>query len=123
MNIHRSRWTLTRRSMCAVWPVRAATPSRGDREVFRNRRDIFPRPGGCHRLSAHITSPFVVARLMRAGSAWTESDNWHTRVIMDMEQVLERAQGMLNGHKVFGEPIEIGGNTLLPVSTVRGGGG
>ena len=42
---------------------------------------------------------------------------------MDMEQVLERAQGMLNGHKVFGEPIEIGGNTLLPVSTVRGGGG
>jgi uncharacterized spore protein YtfJ len=42
---------------------------------------------------------------------------------MNIEQVLEGAQGTLNAHRVFGEPIEIDGNTILPTSAVRGGGG
>ena len=42
---------------------------------------------------------------------------------MNAHEVLTEAQNVLTARRVFGDPIEIGGTTILPVATVAGGGG
>jgi uncharacterized spore protein YtfJ len=42
---------------------------------------------------------------------------------MDVRQLLEEARDVLTVRRVFGEPIERDGVTVLPVARVRGGGG
>lgn len=42
---------------------------------------------------------------------------------MDAEQLLERARDALSGQRVFGEPIERDGVTVIPAASVLGGGG
>lgn len=42
---------------------------------------------------------------------------------MDAEELLERAREALSGQRVFGEPVERDGVTVIPAATVRGGGG
>jgi uncharacterized spore protein YtfJ len=42
---------------------------------------------------------------------------------MDSQQVLTGAQDVLTARRVFGEPIEKDGSTILPVAIVGGGGG
>jgi uncharacterized spore protein YtfJ len=41
----------------------------------------------------------------------------------DQDDVVERLAGVLGEREVFGEPVQQGGSTLLPVARVRGGGG
>ena len=42
---------------------------------------------------------------------------------MDPQQVLNTAQEALTVRRVFGDPIDIGGTTIVPVARVSGGGG
>lgn len=42
---------------------------------------------------------------------------------MDTQQILVGAQESLTARRVFGDPIQVEGTTLLPVAVVRGGGG
>ena len=42
---------------------------------------------------------------------------------MDTEQILVRAQDVMTSRRVFGEPIQVDGATLVPVAALRGGGG
>ena len=42
---------------------------------------------------------------------------------MNTQEILTGAQGVMTARRVFGEPIEIRGVTILPVATVAGGGG
>jgi uncharacterized spore protein YtfJ len=42
---------------------------------------------------------------------------------MNTEQILAGAQETLTARRVFGEPIQADGATILPVAVVRGGGG
>lgn len=42
---------------------------------------------------------------------------------MNPQEVLAGAQETLSARRVFGEPIEAGGATILPVANVGGGGG
>jgi hypothetical protein len=42
---------------------------------------------------------------------------------MDPQALLSRAQDALTARRVFGDPIEVHGTTLLPAAIVRGGGG
>jgi hypothetical protein len=42
---------------------------------------------------------------------------------MITQEVLTGAQGVMTARRVFGDPIEIRGVTILPVATVGGGGG
>ncbi len=42
---------------------------------------------------------------------------------MDVQQVLVGTQETLNARRVFGEPIQVNGMTVIPAATVRGGGG
>lgn len=42
---------------------------------------------------------------------------------MDPQQVLQSAQDAMTARRVFGEPFEAGGATILPVAVVGGGGG
>ena len=41
---------------------------------------------------------------------------------MDPQQVLQSAQDAITARRVFGEPFEADGATILPVAVVRGGG-
>jgi sporulation protein YtfJ len=43
--------------------------------------------------------------------------------LMDPQQVLSTAQEALSVRRVFGDPIDIGGTTIVPVARVSGGGG
>jgi hypothetical protein len=42
---------------------------------------------------------------------------------MDPQQILQGAQDVLTARRVFGEPIQAEGVTVLPVAVVGGGGG
>ena len=42
---------------------------------------------------------------------------------MDSQLVLERAEEAMTARRVFGDPIQVEGVTILPVATVGGGGG
>lgn len=42
---------------------------------------------------------------------------------MDAEELLERARDALSGQRVFGDPVERDGVTVIPAASVRGGGG
>jgi len=42
---------------------------------------------------------------------------------MNAQQVLERAQDAMTAKRVFGDPIQVEGATVIPVATVGGGGG
>jgi len=42
---------------------------------------------------------------------------------MNTQEILTGAQGVMTARRVFGDPIEIRGVTILPVATVGGGGG
>lgn len=42
---------------------------------------------------------------------------------MDAQQVLEKAQDAMTARRVFGDPIQVDGATVLPVAIVGGGGG
>jgi hypothetical protein len=42
---------------------------------------------------------------------------------MNTQEILAGAQGAMTARRVFGDPIEIRGVTILPVATVGGGGG
>ena len=42
---------------------------------------------------------------------------------MDVQQILAGAQDVLSARRVFGEPIQVNGTTIIPAATVRGGGG
>src|SRR5678815_3028687 len=42
--------------------------------------------------------------------------------LMDPQQVLQSAQDAITARRVFGEPFEADGATILPVAVVRGGG-
>jgi hypothetical protein len=42
---------------------------------------------------------------------------------MNTQEILTGAQGAMTARRVFGDPIEIRGVTILPVATVGGGGG
>ncbi len=42
---------------------------------------------------------------------------------MDIDNVMTRAQDALTVRRVFGEPLQHDGTTLIPVAKVRGGGG
>jgi uncharacterized spore protein YtfJ len=42
---------------------------------------------------------------------------------MDPQLVLKGAQESMTVRRVFGDPIEVGGTTLVPVARVSGGGG
>ena len=42
---------------------------------------------------------------------------------MDPQTVLQSAQDAMTARRVFGEPIEVDGATILPVAVVGGGGG
>ncbi len=42
---------------------------------------------------------------------------------MDPQQVLSTAQEALTVRRVFGDPIDVGGTTIVPVARVSGGGG
>jgi uncharacterized spore protein YtfJ len=42
---------------------------------------------------------------------------------MDATALLEKAHDVLNGRQVIGEPYEKNGVTVIPVVTIRGGGG
>jgi uncharacterized spore protein YtfJ len=42
---------------------------------------------------------------------------------MDPQAVLQRVEDAMNPRRVFGDPIQVGGVTVLPVATVGGGGG
>ncbi|HZV50733.1 MAG TPA: sporulation protein [Candidatus Dormibacteraeota bacterium] len=42
---------------------------------------------------------------------------------MDARQILEQARDQLTVRRVFGEPIDRDGATVVPVAVVRGGGG
>lgn len=42
---------------------------------------------------------------------------------MDPQQVLQSAQDAISARRVFGEPIQAEGATILPVAVVGGGGG
>ena len=42
---------------------------------------------------------------------------------MDTEMVWEKARNLMTVERVFGEPFEKDGITLIPVAAVRGGGG
>lgn len=42
---------------------------------------------------------------------------------MNTQDILVGAQNAMTARRVFGDPIEIGGSTILPVATVGGGGG
>jgi uncharacterized spore protein YtfJ len=42
---------------------------------------------------------------------------------MDVQQVLSGAQDAMTARRVFGDPVELGGVTIIPVARVRGGGG
>jgi hypothetical protein len=43
--------------------------------------------------------------------------------IMNTQEILTGAQGAMTARRVFGDPIEVRGVTILPVATVGGGGG
>jgi hypothetical protein len=42
---------------------------------------------------------------------------------MNTQEILTGAQGAMTARRVFGDPIEVRGVTILPVATVGGGGG
>jgi uncharacterized spore protein YtfJ len=42
---------------------------------------------------------------------------------MDPQQVLKSAQESMSVRRVFGDPIQVNGTTLVPVARVSGGGG
>jgi hypothetical protein len=42
---------------------------------------------------------------------------------MNTQEILTGAQGVMTARRVFGDPIEVRGVTILPVATVGGGGG
>ncbi len=42
---------------------------------------------------------------------------------MDPQALLSRAQDALTARRVFGDPIDVNGTTLLPAALVRGSGG
>lgn len=42
---------------------------------------------------------------------------------MDPEQVLKGAQDVLTVRRVFGDPVQVNGTTLVPVARISGGGG
>jgi hypothetical protein len=42
---------------------------------------------------------------------------------MNTQEILAGAQGAMTARRVFGDPIEVRGVTILPVATVGGGGG
>jgi uncharacterized spore protein YtfJ len=42
---------------------------------------------------------------------------------MDPQQVLAGAQDALTARRVFGDPIQADGTTIIPVAVLRGGGG
>jgi hypothetical protein len=42
---------------------------------------------------------------------------------MNTQEILTGAQGALTARRVFGDPIEVRGVTILPVATIGGGGG
>jgi len=42
---------------------------------------------------------------------------------MNTQEILTSAQGAMTARRVFGDPIEVRGVTILPVATVGGGGG
>lgn len=42
---------------------------------------------------------------------------------MDINAILSGAQDILTARRVFGEPIQVGDATIIPVARVRGGGG
>ncbi|HLH67802.1 MAG TPA: hypothetical protein VKY90_01925, partial [Candidatus Dormibacteraeota bacterium] len=45
------------------------------------------------------------------------------REAMDARQILEQVRDQLTVRRVFGEPIDRDGATVVPVAVVRGGGG
>jgi uncharacterized spore protein YtfJ len=42
---------------------------------------------------------------------------------MDVQQILVGSQEALSARRVFGEPIQVDGMTVIPAASVRGGGG
>jgi len=44
-------------------------------------------------------------------------------VIMDVQQVLAGAQESMSVRRVFGDPIQVDGSTIVPVAKIGGGGG
>jgi hypothetical protein len=42
---------------------------------------------------------------------------------MDTQEVLLNTQNAMTARRVFGDPVEVSGATILPVATVGGGGG
>jgi uncharacterized spore protein YtfJ len=42
---------------------------------------------------------------------------------MNPQQVLAGAQDALTARRVFGDPIQVNGTTIIPVAALRGGGG
>jgi len=42
---------------------------------------------------------------------------------VNTQDILTRAQDAMTVRRVFGEPIEAGGATIVPAATIRGGGG
>jgi uncharacterized spore protein YtfJ len=42
---------------------------------------------------------------------------------MNPQEVLKDAQDALSARRVFGDPVQAGGATVIPVATVGGGGG
>ena len=42
---------------------------------------------------------------------------------MDPQAILQRVEDAMNPRRVFGDPVQVGDVTVLPVATVGGGGG
>ena len=42
---------------------------------------------------------------------------------MDPQAILQRVEDVMTARRVFGEPVQVDGVTVLPVATVGGGGG
>jgi len=42
---------------------------------------------------------------------------------MNVQQILSGAQDALTTRRVFGEPVEVNGVTIIPAAAIRGGGG
>jgi len=42
---------------------------------------------------------------------------------VNTQDILTRAQDAMTARRVFGDPIEAGGTTIVPAATIRGGGG
>jgi uncharacterized spore protein YtfJ len=42
---------------------------------------------------------------------------------MDPQAILQRVEDAMNPRRVFGDPVQVDGVTVLPVATVGGGGG